>query len=61
MIFMFLNFIPMIASIWQQLRRAWAARGGKNGIRMYILLLPVLFFVAMKKAWNMSRAIEARK
>lgn len=61
MIFMFLNFIPMIASIWQQLRRAWAARGGKNGIKMYIQLLPVLFFVAMKKAWNMSRAIEARK
>ena len=61
MLFMFLNFIPMIAVIWAQLKRAWLARGGKNSIKMYVSLLPVLFFVSMKKAWNMSRAISIRK
>ena len=61
MLFLFLNFIPMIALLWAQLRKAWTARGGKNGIKMYILLLPTLFSVAMKKAWNMTRAIEIRK
>ena len=61
LLFMFLNFIPMISGIWQQLSRAWLARGGKNGIKMYVSLLPVLFYVSMKKAWNLSRAIDIRK
>jgi len=61
MLFMFLNFIPMISSLWEELKRAWLARCGKSGIKMYISLLPVLFFLSMKKAWNMSRAIEIRK
>ncbi len=57
---MFINFIPMTSKMWTQIKKAWFARGGKKGIKMYVTLLPVLFSVGMKKAWNMSRAIEAR-
>ncbi|NLK45356.1 MAG: hypothetical protein GX297_01680 [Treponema sp.] len=59
-IFIFLNFIPLIARIWLSLKKTWKARNGKIGIKMYIYLLPVLFFVSMKKAWNLSRAIFIR-
>ena len=57
---MFLNFIPMVTKIWAQAQKAWFARGGKKSIKMYLTLLPVLFSVGMKKAWNTSRAIEVR-
>ena len=57
---MFINFIPITSKIWNQTKKAWFVRGGKKGIKMYVTLLPVLFSVGMKKAWNMSRAIEAR-
>ena len=58
---MFLNFIPMVTKIWAQSQRAWFARGGKKSIKMYLTLLPVLFSVGMKKAWNTARAIEVRR
>ena len=57
---MFLNFIPMVSKIWEQSVRAWVARGGKKGVKMYLKLLPVLFFVGMKKAYNAARAMEVR-
>ena len=57
---MFVNFIPMVAQIWTQSKRAWKARGGKNGIKMYAALFPVLFSVGMKKAWNTARAVQVR-
>ena len=57
---MFLNFIPMVTKIWTQAQKAWFARGGKKSIKMYLSLLPVLFSVGMKKAWNTARAIESR-
>ena len=57
---LFLNFIPMVSKIWNQSVRAWIARGGKKGIKMYHKLLPVLFFVGMKKAWNAARALQIR-
>lgn len=60
-LFMFLNFIPMVSKIWEQSKRAWIARGGKENIRMYMTLLPVLFSVGMKKAYNTSKAILIRK
>ena len=59
---MFLNFIPMVSKIWGQSKRAWIARGGKkNSVKMFYVLLPVLFSVGMKKAWNETRAILIRK
>ena len=57
---MFVNFIPMVAQIWAQSQKAWLARGGKKGIKMYITLLPVLFSIGMKKAWNTARAVQVR-
>lgn len=60
-IFMFLNFIPMVSKIFMDLQKAWIARGGKKNLKMYAVLFPVLFSVGMKKAWSMTRAIEARK
>lgn len=58
---MFLNFIPMVAKIWEQSKRAWFARGGKHNVKMYITLMPVLFSVGMKKAYNAARAVSIRK
>ena len=60
-IFLFLNFIPMFAKIFEQLKKSWKARMGKPGIKMYLKLLPVMFSVSIKKAWNMSRALEIRR
>ena len=60
-IFLFVSFIPMVSKIWQQSKRAWLARGGKHSIKMYIVLLPVLFSVGMKEAYNKARAVSIRK
>lgn len=58
---MFLNFIPMVGQIWAQSVRAYRARGGKKGVRMFLVLLPVLFSVGMKKAYNSARAVSIRQ
>lgn len=60
-LFMFLNFIPMVSKIWEQSKKAWIARGGKENIKMYTTLLPVLFSVGLKKAYNAARAVSIRK
>jgi len=60
-IFMFLNFIPMISKIWNKIVRAWLIRGGKKGIKMYLVLLPVLFSCSLKKAYDLSRALAVRE
>lgn len=57
---LFLNFIPLVSKIWEQSKRAWKARGGKKSLRMYAVLLPVLFSVGMKKAYNSARALSVR-
>ena len=59
-LFMFLNFIPMVGKIWEQSKKAWFARGGKHNIKMYLTLLPVLFSVGLKKAYNTARALSVR-
>lgn len=58
---LFINFIPMVWAVWFELKRAWFARKGKNGIKMYLKLMPVLFSVGMKKAWNTARAVQIRQ
>ena len=58
---LFVNFIPQVSKNWQQVKRAWKARGGKNSVRMYMVLLPVLFSVGMKQAYTTARAISVRK
>ena len=57
---LFLCFIPMVSKNWAQAKAAWYARGGKKSIRMLLVLLPVLFSVGMKQAWNSARALTAR-
>ena len=59
-IYMFVNFIPMVSRIWEESQRAWFARGGKKSLRMYMTLLPILFSVGMKKAYNAARAVTIR-
>ena len=59
-IFLFLNFIPIVSKIWQESKKAYLARGGKRNLKMYFTLLPVLFSVGIKKAYNQARALEIR-
>ena len=60
-IFLFVSFIPSVSKIWKQSTKAWYARGGKHNIKMYLVLLPVLFSVGMKEAYNKARAVSIRK
>jgi len=57
---LFIIFIPMLSRVWEEAKKAWLIRGGKKGIKMYSALLPVLFSVGMKKAYNMARAVAIR-
>ena len=57
---LFINFIPAVFLIWNQLKRAWLARGGKNSLRMFLVLIPVLFFVGLKYAFDTTRAVLNR-
>ena len=54
-------FIPLVSKNWNQAKKAWFARGGKNSIKMYIVLLPVFFCVGMKQAYNTARAVQIRQ
>lgn len=55
-----LYFIPLVFKIWSQLEAAWKARQGKASPRMFMALLPALFSVGMKSAYNAARAVMAR-
>ena len=56
-----LYFIPLVFRIWGQLETAWRARQGKASPRMFMALLPALFSVGMKSAYNAARAVMARR
>ena len=55
---LFICFIPQVSKNWQQAKRAWKARGGKNSPHMFAVLLPVFFSVGMKQAFISARAIS---
>lgn len=57
----FVCFIPQVAKNWEQAKKAWFARGGKKSLRMLLVLLPVLFSVGMKQAYNSAKALTIRK
>lgn len=57
---LFVTFIPMVFSVWTKTKKAWYARQGKGGIKMYMTLLPVLFSVGMKQAYNSAKAVSIR-
>ena len=58
---MFINFLPAVFKIWNQLKKSWKARNGKTSLRMYLVLLPVLFSVGLKYAANSAKAVCIRK
>lgn len=58
---LFICFIPMVYKNWEQAKKAWYARSGKNNIRMLSTLLPVFFSISIKQAYSLSKAINARK
>ncbi|MGI5070130.1 hypothetical protein [Treponema pectinovorum] len=58
---MFINFIPAVFKIWGLLKKAWFARGGKTGIKMYLSLFPLWFSVGLKYALDSAKAISIRQ
>ena len=58
---LFICFIPLVSKNWELTKRAWIARGGKKSLRMLVVLLPVLFSVGMKQAYNSARALSIRQ
>lgn len=58
---MFINFIPAVFKIWSLLKRAWFARGGKVGLKMYLSLFPLWFSVGLKYALDSAKAISIRQ
>lgn len=58
---MFINFLPAVFKIWNQLKKSWKARGGKNSLRMYLVLMPVLFSVGLKYASDSAKAVCIRQ
>ena len=60
MVSLFICFIPLVFRNWQQCKRTWVARGGKRGIKMLFVIMPVFFSVGIKQAYSTSRAIMIR-
>ena len=58
---LFINFIPTVFKLWNQLKKAWLVRGGKNNPKMYLVLIPALFSLGLKHSYNTSRAISIRQ
>ncbi|QTQ11663.1 hypothetical protein HRI96_05265 [Treponema parvum] len=56
----FLLFLPRIFTIWNDISRAYKARGGKNDIKKIFVLFPILISLSIHKAWNTALAAEAR-
>ena len=57
---LFVCFIPMVFRNWELAKKAWFARGGKYGIRMFASIFPVFFSVGIRQAYNYSKALSAR-
>ena len=60
MISMFINFIPGVFKLWNELKKAWIARGGKTNLKMFLKIFPSLFFLGLKNASDTAKAITAR-
>lgn len=58
---LFICFLPLVFKNWNQCKKAYLARKGKGGIKMYAVLFPVFFSVGIKQAYNASRAINIRE
>ena len=47
---LFLTFLPQIFATWSELEAAYRARGGRKGIVMAVVLLPLLISLSINKA-----------
>lgn len=54
------NFIPELFILWQNINRAWIARGGKSGIKKIRILLFVLLTISFYKASQKAAAMSSR-
>ncbi len=57
---MLVIFIPTVFKIWSQLYRAWRARGGKSSISMLLVLIPQLFSVGLRTAFETTKSLMNR-
>lgn len=57
---LFINFIPMLFSVWFQLNKTWKARAGKNTVTKIIVLLPIFISIALHKAYNIFLTLQNR-
>ena len=55
-----LTFIPEILLSWNELNKAWKARGGKNGLSKMKKLIPALISLSMNKAYKTALALISR-
>ena len=60
MLSLFLSFLPRIFQSWNEINAAYMARGGRNGIRKAVRLLPVLITISIKKASTTYMALQNR-
>lgn len=58
---LFIIFIPLVFRNWTQIKTAWKIRKGKQTIKMYFILIPVLFSVCIKQANNINKSLLIRK
>lgn len=59
-IFLFLNFIPLSAKIWNQIKNTYLIRGGKKSPLLIIKLSICFFSVGLKKSYNLAKALYIR-
>ena len=55
-----LVMIPAVFDVWNEVSAAWKARGGKNGIRKAVILMPVFLNLCLDKADRISDAARNR-
>jgi biotin transport system permease protein len=55
-----LGFLPRFFEAWEAANLAWAARGGKRGVRSMAALIPLVSERMMEYALETAQAMEAR-
>lgn len=57
---LFFVFIPMATAAWKSLDLAWKSRCAKGGARKMLALVPALFSVCARRAYETSLAVQNR-
>lgn len=61
LISLFISFIPMVQRAWDQLSDSWTIRRGNSSIKKYLILIPILFSISMKKAYDVTKGEGIRR